>query len=133
MYELFPTMQFTLTVPQSTNALYLTTAKLGSRRVATKPYKNWSLKSRFALEDQFKREEYKKLPEKTPFAVTISANVDHRRDIDNLAKPTLDVLRKAGVTPDDRYCNRLVVLRVKKMNGLPKGKMLVSVGPLEYD
>lgn len=48
-----------------------------------------------------------------PFAVTILG--DFPGDIDNRAKPVLDMLHKTGRTPDDKFC---VSLRMEKVEGL---------------
>ena len=46
-----------------------------------------------------------------PYRVEIMANVDRKRDIDNLVKPILDAMVGSQVVPDDRWCDRVEVER----------------------
>ena len=58
-----------------------------------------------------------------PFAVYIVVyGMTRRRDIDNVAKPTLDALAKAGVVSDDRWCDCLSIQR-----GDPKARRSVTI------
>lgn len=53
----------------------------------------------------------RRLPERTPYRVDIRLNVNRKRDIDNCAKAIMDGLRANGLTPDDRWCDRLTLSR----------------------
>lgn len=53
-----------------------------------------------------------KLPPKTPVEVRIYAQIAHTRDLDNLAKGLLDAMQAADILPDDRYVDRLTMVRV---------------------
>ena len=67
-----------------------------------------------------------KFEEKTPYRVEIFAAIDRRRDIDNLIKPILDAMLKAGLTPDDAYADVVVAQRLPVgARGLNKDQVMV--------
>ena len=72
----------------------------------------------------------------TPYAVRIVANIGHNRDIDNLAKLSLDALaQEGGATPQDQWCDRLVIERCQdRSKGAPEaGFVSISWGPWPAD
>ena len=72
----------------------------------------------------------KPIPLKTPVQVEFYANINRQRDLDNLIKPTLDMLQYAGILPDDRWVDIIVAYRA---DYLDKGKMLVGLEVIDYD
>ena len=69
------------------------------------------------------------LPPKTPIHVEFFANVNRQRDLDNLIKPTLDMLQYAGILPDDRWVDIIVAYRA---DYLAKDKMLLRAEVIDY-
>jgi Holliday junction resolvase RusA-like endonuclease len=47
------------------------------------------------------------------YEVSIICGLNHKSDIDNIIKPTLDVLSKAKITPDDSWCDFVCIRRRK--------------------
>ena len=82
-----------LTLPPSTNNLFITVKR---RRVKSPQYRAW-------IEEN--RGEAGRLATPTAFPVRVAIEVhgklNVRRDLDNIIKPTLDLLVSAGVLPDD--------------------------------
>lgn len=93
-----------LPVPPSTNELYVYLRK-GNRRVASKKYVSWRMISALMLAGQTK------VTFQTIDTLTISIHPNKRRDIDNYAKATLDLLVGHGIMVDDRIVKRLVIER----------------------
>lgn len=119
-------MHVVLTTPPSVNAMYAT---VNGRRVKTRVARQWAAasaaKARLCMEP-FHSGHY---------AVAIFAAVNHRSDLDNLAKPIMDTLVLAGA-PDDRWCDRIYMERVKPNRALPAGCVSVFAwslpqGPVE--
>lgn len=85
---------FSIPYPPTTNNLFL---NVGKRRVRTKGYDNWTAAGAALIALQ--------KPERVsgPFRLTLVANRPdrRRRDLDNIIKPTADLLTKAGVIADD--------------------------------
>lgn len=59
--------------------------------------------------------------------ITLNPPDKRTRDIDNIAKPTLDALVSAGLFADDGQIDRLVIVRSNTVKG---GCMTVGVGKL---
>lgn len=59
--------------------------------------------------------------------ITLNPPDKRTRDIDNIAKPTLDALVSAGLFIDDGQIDRLVIVRSNTVKG---GSMMVGVGKL---
>lgn len=59
--------------------------------------------------------------------ITLNPPDKRTRDIDNIAKPTLDALVSAGLFIDDGQIDRLVIVRSNTVKG---GSMTVGVGKL---
>jgi Holliday junction resolvase RusA-like endonuclease len=58
------------------------------------------------------------------YSIKISAGMNRRRDLDNIAKPVIDTLVKAfgGALPDDRWCDRIELDREG-----PDGRVHVTI------
>lgn len=102
-----------LPLPPSTNNLYVN-AKFGRGRYVSKEYRAWQQEAALCIPPAV-RGAYKP---RDIVGVTIRAAVDHRRDIDNIVKPVLDLLVKKLVIPDDRYVNEIRISRVKPGDGV---------------
>ena len=98
-----------LPLPPSANALYV---QRTGRRILSLPYKAWRGGAAIVA-----RASMKPLPKKMPLSVLIEASASRRRDIDNLVKPTLDMLQVAGVIRDDRMVDDCRVVRTPGSTG----------------
>lgn len=95
--------KFELATPPSVNAMYANRSGrkgVGRGRIKTPAYLAWQRGELLALTAQRAR------PVVPPVNVTIALPNTMRGDADNRMKPTLDLLVKAGVLPDD---NRHIV------------------------
>lgn len=96
-----------ITVPPSANALYVQLAS--GERVKTRAYRNW-------LNSQSLRLRMRACPpEERNISVEIEANIDRRRDLDNLVKPILDALQHEGIIRDDRYVDHIHIERTEQV------------------
>ena len=107
-----------LMVPPSTNSLF---ASVGNRRVKTRNYRDWIELSEYQI---CKQSPVSKIIAVIPYSVSIAVNVNRRRDIDNIAKPVLDLLVAKRIVVDDRYCDLLEIRRVS--GGVSKNHLSVS-------
>jgi len=103
--------QVTMPPPPSTNNLYRTGRghKGKAGRFKTTEYKRWQLIAGAAIS----RAGVEPIAPKTVLAVRIVVDINRQRDIDNVAKPILDILQAKGTVPDDRYIDHLVVHRYR--------------------
>lgn len=98
-------MPFTVTVPTppSTNALFVTYRERGGvARAKTKEYKAWIKTAGQLLNIQ------RPVPVKGRVAVTIFAERNNRRDLDNHLKGLLDLIVGHALIEDDRKVERIV-------------------------
>lgn len=85
-----------LPIPPSTNKLFRNVPGVG--RVKTSEYVRWSKSALMTMVVQ------KPKPVKGSVRVEITCRrVSRRRDIDNIIKPTLDILVRGGLIEDDRH------------------------------
>lgn len=112
-----PVMTMTdLPVPPSANAMYVV-RRFSSKRVKTQRYSDWQ--EEFSTLVMVLLSDPSVAPKKRPRAckprhplyVLIVANVDHRRDLDNLVKPILDTMQRVELIPDDRWVEIIEVHR----------------------
>ena len=107
-----------LPVPPSTNNLFVA-RRDGKGRTKTSAYKRWQKGAGMMLLTQERR-----LID-GPVRVEMEVPVGRTRDIDNTAKPTLDLLKMMNIIQDDRYVDELRIVRVAK------GEMMtVSIWPM---
>ena len=106
-----------LPVPPSANRMYKPSV---NRQIKTNQYKNW-LNEAATLAGAWITTTF---PERTPLEVEIYANISYRRDLDNLIKPTLDMLQFAGIIHDDRYIDSI---RMKRIDDIDKDMMLLTI------
>lgn len=105
-----------LPVPPSANAMYRT-SRIGTRRFKTQRYKDWqqefaALVLRLLQDPNVSPEKRPRAcREKHPLYILITANVDYRRDLDNLVKPILDTMQVIEMIPDDRYADIIEIHR----------------------
>lgn len=91
-----------LPMPPSTNNLFAT---YNGRRIITRGYKAWKLAAGASLS------RYAPEPLERPYGVHIRLNMDHRGDVDNRAKPVLDLLVSHKVISGDNFVNTLRIDR----------------------
>ena len=96
-----------LPAPPSANALFVVR---DGRRRKTGTYRRWLRDAAIMYRCGFGC--VTPMPNHTPLRVTIEANINRVRDLDNLIKPILDSLQKAGVIPDDRWVDVVEARRV---------------------
>jgi Holliday junction resolvase RusA-like endonuclease len=112
-------MLISIPSPPSANNLFFN-LKGGKGRAITTTYRNWLTEAGWTLKQ--------KRPE--PFGkmlvqVALCVPNDKRRDIDNFAKPILDLLVKQQIINDDRQVERLTVERHARKD------VTVSVEPFD--
>ena len=107
-----------LTVPPSANhmdgPIIQKGGKPGMKRMSK--YRNWLKSAGWELNIARPTP----LPPEATYAILVLANVTRQRDVDNIIKPTLDLLAAMQVTPDDRYCDAAMALRTQDA---PSGKI----------
>lgn len=97
----------TIPAPPSVNALFANVA--GKGRVKSKRYREWLNAAGWRLQAQ--KSKWPAIPTGSAYGVAIRLPLNIRTDIDNTAKPILDLLTSFGVTPDDRHLVSLVILK----------------------
>lgn len=113
-----PPVRFTVPVCPSTNALF--THRAGSRqRIKTDVYRSWLESAGWHIKTQG--------PQRVPGSVRIEieAPVNRKRDLDNISKPTLDLIVKLCLIDDDRWVDDFRVVRVA-----PGPLMTISIWPI---
>lgn len=119
---------FDLPAPPSLNNLYINVPKKG--RVKSSKYREWFKEAGGEIILQrvgFDNQQMATLTgvrEAESYEVTIHVHVKTRADIDNLAKPILDTLVQMNVTPDDKHCQSVTVMRSELP---PKGRCVVTI------
>ena len=123
-------MAITLPVPPTGNLMFRTIKIRGQlRHVRSAAWKKWLKAAKASMEAAITSGHLPSL-DRTISAVTITAVINHRRDLDNVAKPVLDALTAAGVIQDDRWINRLHMTRSHPgIRGLPADTIAVDVVP----
>ena len=109
--------------PPSSNNLYRNIPNVG--RAKTSAYKGWQ---KTEIQGARLASRGVRMPERAPLAVEIRAGIDRRRDIDNCAKPVIDTLQASRVIADDRWVDRLLLLRAPEVG---RGWVEVSVSVAE--
>lgn len=113
-----PALRLSIPIPPSTNNLFVA-RRDGKGRARTSAYKLWQKGAGMMLLTQPRR-----LID-GPVRVEIAVPVGRTRDIDNTAKPTLDLLTTMHIIQDDRYVDDLRIVRTAKAE-----MMTVSIWPL---
>lgn len=101
-----------LPLPPSANALYI---QRGRRRVPTSEYQRWRRSAGLIVRAASGPDDI--IPPRTPIRVVIAASASRRRDLDNIIKPSVDMLQKAGIIADDRMVDRIEALRTPGSRG----------------
>lgn len=109
-------LRLTMPLPPSVNACYVNVPKRG--RVASKALRDWKVAAGWEILAQPRR------LIAGPFRVAIYVPAGMRGDIDNRAKPTIDLLVEHRITPDDRFAQRISVERSAEV---PDGTCVVVV------
>lgn len=110
----------TLPYPPSVNTYW---GFQGHRRFLT----NNAVKFKKEVAHQVSQAPTKFTDERLEVVITLNPPDKRVRDIDNIAKPTLDALVSAGLFIDDGQIDRLVIIRSNIVKG---GCMTVGVGKL---
>lgn len=123
------TLVFTgLPAPPSANTLFVRPRR--GVRAPSRAYKRWQEQAGHLVRSQLRRQQVQPVPPRTPFECRLHIAIDRRGDLDNRIKPTLDLLQKVGVFPDDRWCD---LLRLRRETGagitgkMRRGEMCVLV------
>ncbi len=113
-----PACRFAVPLCPSTNNLYVT-RRFGKGRAKSPAYEEWIDRAGWAVKAIF--------PTRVagPVRVEIRAPFDRRRDLDNAAKPILDLAVKLNLIDDDRWVDHLTVLRAPG-----EAVMTVSIWPM---
>ena len=108
-----------LPVPPSANACWRN-GRGGKGRFRTDVYKAWAMEAAMIARAAW-RDQGSPVIERG-YQVIVRAGIDHKRDLDNLAKPIIDVLGPAMDLPNDRWCDRVELSREGS-----KGRVFVTV------
>lgn len=105
-------MTFHVPLPPSTNNLFVNRAQGG--RAKTEAYKTWIVRAGWAIKAQNAGQfiHY----DKPGLCVEILAPLPRRRDLDNIAKPILDLLVKTNILADDKLVDDLRLVRCPTAN-----------------
>jgi len=110
----------TLGFPPTLNNLFANVPGVG--RVATKEYRLWQAEASLLLLSQRPG----RIEGRFRAVLTFRRPDNHRRDLDNLAKPVLDALVKAGAIDGDHLAEELV-LRWSELSPSPRGSVTVEL------
>lgn len=97
--------QFFIPLPPTANSLFANAP--GKGRVRTTKYRSWATAAGWMIKTQC----VGPVPG-SRWCVSIEAPIGHTRDLDNVAKPTLDLLVAMHLIGDDRYVDQITLLRV---------------------
>ena len=114
-----------LDVPPSANSLYVVSRQ--GRRIRTREYDRWRSHAIPTFKEGVERLSEPLASGKEQIRVIITANVDFRRDIDNLIKPIMDAARESCMIGDDRYCMAISIARRTFEKRLEKGRARVEL------
>ena len=104
--------------PPSVNAAYSNVK--GRGRIKTREYKTWETACLWMIKQA------KPGIIKGEFMVVLFMSEQTRKDVDNCLKPTLDLLGKCGITPDDKRC---YTVTSTKSPDVEKGKCRIVISP----
>ena len=103
-------MKFTTLKPPSINHIYGYTSRGGfARSYITAEGKAWFAKA----QEDIIRQNHRKKPIESELEVCIDLYTARRQDVDNIIKPILDALAKAGVMNNDSQVYRISVEKFK--------------------
>lgn len=110
-------LQYILPLCPSTNALF-TRRKGSQQRIKTDEYRAWLTEAGWRIAPNAPLRPIKQC------SVQIDAGINYRRDLDNCAKPILDLLKWQRVIVDDRWIEDLRIVRV------PGDTIAVTIAPM---
>lgn len=102
--------------PPSVNVAYKNIP--GKGRAKTAVYKNWETECLYKINQGNGKYVM------GPYLVTLFLSEKTRKDVDNCVKPTLDLLKKAGITEDDVNC---YAVQSTKSPDVGKGQCRVAI------
>lgn len=113
-------IELTLPYPPSVNR---TLRAVGGRVILSKRYRDWILDAGRAVGEQVDGQ-----PMLQAYRLWIDATPPDRRarDLDNIIKPTQDLLKRAGVIEDDRYARLIIAMWSDNPPGKP-GSLRVRI------
>lgn len=112
-------MNCILPIPPSANALFIA---VGRRRVKSKPYTAWIAQAGLMLNLSGMK------PVSAPVRVSIRVGRCNRaRDLDNAIKPTVDLLVRHGIIPDDNMMTVVSVSAEMAFGDVPDGMIEVTL------
>lgn len=115
-----------LPLPPSSNNLFFS-LKTGGR-AKTVVYKDWIKTADMLLVLAYRRAGKPEWDKRTPMCLEIALGLtQRRRDASNCIKPIEDALCRALPIPDDRYNDRLTIVRDPSLDG----EALVRLYPME--
>lgn len=94
-------------LPPSANALFV--YRHGRRR-KTADYKAWRRGAAILA-----RASLPLMPSATALQVVLEVGINRRRDLDNVIKPTLDMLKAANVIEDDCWVDKILAQRSREV------------------
>ena len=96
-------IELTLPYPPSVNATH---RAVNRRVILSKRYRDWTLEAECAVAAQIQG---KPLIQHYRLWIEATAPDRRRRDLDNLLKPTSDLLKRAGVIQDDSLARAIII------------------------
>lgn len=119
-------VQFFVPVPPSANDLFANVP--GKGRVRTEKYRSWATTAGWMIKSQNINHQVPGLG----WSVAIEARINHSRDLDNILKPTLDLLVALRLIGDDRYVDQITLSRAnpEKPAEIAEKHMRVTITPL---
>ena len=120
-----PMLTFDLPLPPSANALFANVR--GKGRVKTAEYKAWIEEARWHVLTAWRTQGKPEVGAQTPMRLSLRLGlVGRRRDAGNCLKAIEDILVRELPIPDDRYNDRIVILRDETIPNIAR----VTIGPL---
>jgi len=120
-----PPLTFDLPLPPSANALFANVR--GKGRVKTPEYKAWIAEARWHVLSAWRAQGKPEVGKDTPMRLSLRLGlVGRRRDAGNCLKAIEDILARELPIPDDRYNDRIVIIRDETIPGIAR----VTISPL---
>lgn len=118
-------LTFDLPLPPSANALFANVR--GKGRVKTAEYKAWIEEARWHIITAWRTAGQPEVGRDTPMRLSLRLGLTgRRRDLGNCLKAVEDVLVRELPIPDDRYTDRIVIIRDETIPGIAR----VCIAPL---
>lgn len=86
----------------------------------SRKYKDWQEGCGYVLVNRRAKNKIKRLSPDCTYGLSIVSNIARNRDLDNIAKPLIDLLVAFEITPDDRYLDTLSMFRCNAGGATPE-------------